>query len=247
MLLGNVILDEELPTSYNLSLIDLKGHVIFSKSFKKANSSGLADIFISTSGSSIAAILISPWLNDQLNSWNPNLIVWNKDGKLLNDLRVGVENGIIDLIFHPKNESYLVIQKDQYIFSTDSMNLKRDIFNDANKMNEIKYSPTGQYVLTAGTDNFGKIWETNGTLNQKLVGHTLPMTGIDIDQKEQKAITLSSDGTIKSWIFQNTNSGLEFEENVKRVYNDPTRNFLFLPNNVSGSKIYDLRSNLNFN
>jgi WD40 repeat protein len=55
-----------------------------------------------------------------------------------------------------------------------------------------------KYLLVAGTDCKGRVWEIGTNERELLIGHNKPLSGI-ISLKNFNIVTSSMDGTIKIW------------------------------------------------
>ncbi|MBL0112494.1 MAG: hypothetical protein IPP42_17325 [Saprospiraceae bacterium] len=105
---------------------------------------------------------------------------------------------IKNILFHPSDSFYLLLQGGKV--SANFIPIKKSIdFINNKAINTVRFSPKYNFVLTGGLDNLGKINNVDGTLNYSLMGHSLPVTGIDMGGHQRIAFTSSLDGTFRYW------------------------------------------------
>lgn len=69
-----------------------------------------------------------------------------------------------------------------------------------NGITHVRFSPNGNYVLTAGTDATARLWDTfTGEELQRFVGHVGIVTDIVFTPDGGSILTSSNDGTIRQW------------------------------------------------
>jgi WD40 repeat protein len=84
-------------------------------------------------------------------------------------------------------------------YNLPSGSLDRDIAAHTTYVTAVAYSPDGQLIVSGGTDNKAKIWNTSGQLQHQLLGHTNDVTGLRFTPDNLRVISSSKDNTIRVW------------------------------------------------
>ncbi len=63
----------------------------------------------------------------------------------------------------------------------------------------VAFSPNGQYLVTGGSDDKVKIWDTNGNLLFTCLGHSADVSDVKVSPDNLFVISASKDKTIKVW------------------------------------------------
>jgi WD40 repeat protein len=80
-------------------------------------------------------------------------------------------------------------------------------------LNNVRFSPSGKYVLAASDDATARLWETStGKLARVFSGHTESVRIAEISIDEKRIVTSSLDGTTRIW---NLESGAEIRSFVR--------------------------------
>ena len=67
------------------------------------------------------------------------------------------------------------------------------------KINAVRFSPDGQYVLTGSNDKTARLWSLNGKEVQRFSGHTDIVTDVRFSPNGQYVLTGSDDNTARLW------------------------------------------------
>ncbi|MFM1842793.1 MAG: hypothetical protein RLZZ490_1530, partial [Cyanobacteriota bacterium] len=67
------------------------------------------------------------------------------------------------------------------------------------RLNQVRYSGDGQYILTGSRDGSAKLWTNQGELLQTFTGDPLPVEQIAISPNNQWFATGASDGMVRLW------------------------------------------------
>ncbi|MBD2513315.1 hypothetical protein H6G91_40260, partial [Nostoc muscorum FACHB-395] len=63
----------------------------------------------------------------------------------------------------------------------------------------VAFSPDGQTIASASSDNTVKLWNRNGQVLQTLQGHSSSVLGVAFSPDGQTIASASSDNTVKLW------------------------------------------------
>lgn len=223
-----------------VELMDLNGKKVFSNLFPHTMT---GDVFCSPSDHLFAVAHLS----NQEGSYGESGTIWNRNGDSVSSTKRGPLD-IKNILFHPSDSFYLILQGGKV--SADFIPIKKSIsFIHQKDINTVRFSPKYDLVLTGGLDNLGKVSKVDGTLCYSLFGHTLPLTGIDMDVDEKTAYTSSLDGTVRSWKLPDLDQfHISIPEKIDSFCVDPSGNFLFLPLATPRlNHFYDLRSHHEYN
>lgn len=91
------------------------------------------------------------------------------------------------------------------IYSIGNGILVSDISAHTSWVTTAAYSPTGQYLITGGSDSKVKIWDSNGVLLNTCGGHSSYITQVKVSPDSKYIISASRDKTIKVWDIKNGN------------------------------------------
>ena len=104
---------------------------------------------------------------------------------------------------HPGGEEFAVGYSDHRIriYDSDSLSLKKEIDSHTNSVFTLKYSPDGQYLLSAGRDAHLKIWAVGATyeMADDIVAHMYAINHIHFSPNGKHFVTCSMDKSIKVW------------------------------------------------
>ncbi|MEG4857897.1 AAA-like domain-containing protein [Microcoleus sp. K1-B6] len=76
---------------------------------------------------------------------------------------------------------------------------RRRLQSQASTLAFVSFSPDSQTIVTATDDNYIKLWQTNGTLQATLTGHTDKIIRAIFSPTGQIIVSASDDKTIKIW------------------------------------------------
>jgi hypothetical protein len=68
-----------------------------------------------------------------------------------------------------------------------------------NIVNSASFSPDGQHIVTASSDNTAKVWDLSGKLLAELIGHQSSVISASFSPDGQRIVTASRDNTAKVW------------------------------------------------
>lgn len=78
--------------------------------------------------------------------------------------------------------------------------LKQSVATGQGRINHVRFSPKGNYVITAGTDGTAKLWDLEGNLILKLqVKNSGWVNGADFHRQGVYVATASDDGILRLW------------------------------------------------
>jgi len=102
-----------------------------------------------------------------------------------------------------------------YFWQFDGQTLKT-LMAHGDRLNQVRYSRDGQYLLTGSRDGTAKLWSSQGTLLQTLSGDPLPVEQISISPDSQWFATGTSDGMVRIWDHQGQLRG-EFQPSAESL------------------------------
>ncbi|MEY2985433.1 MAG: hypothetical protein RLZZ568_2050 [Cyanobacteriota bacterium] len=110
---------------------------------------------------------------------------------------------IRSVALHP-TRSELVAGDDngQLYFWSFTGELMRTIAAHGDRLNQVRYSADGKYVVTASRDGTVKLWTNQGELQQTLMGDPLPVEQVAMSPDNQWLATGTSDGMVRLWDVQ---------------------------------------------
>ncbi|MEG4491333.1 AAA-like domain-containing protein [Microcoleus sp. D3_18_C4] len=76
---------------------------------------------------------------------------------------------------------------------------RRRLQTQASTLAFVSFSPDSQTIVTATDDNYIKLWQTNGTLQATLTGHTDKIRRVIFNASGQIIVSASDDKTVKIW------------------------------------------------
>ncbi|MEG4117710.1 AAA-like domain-containing protein [Microcoleus sp. N9_B4] len=76
---------------------------------------------------------------------------------------------------------------------------RRRLQTQASTLAFVSFSPDSQTIVTATDDNYIKLWQTNGTLQATLTGHTDKIRRAIFNHNGQIIVSASDDQTVKIW------------------------------------------------
>ncbi|NER01085.1 MAG: hypothetical protein F6K30_31080, partial [Cyanothece sp. SIO2G6] len=114
--------------------------------------------------------------------------IWNYDGEFLFNLETSDEHSTIkDVYFHSGDEKVIGFSKDKiFIWDLKDGSLIKRFSAHDKKVEKIFLIPRSGEIVSVGDDNLIKIWNENGKLISKLVGHT----------NKVEDVTFSNDGNL---------------------------------------------------
>ncbi len=122
--------------------------------------------------------------------------VWNKEGKLLADLKGGHDSVIESAAFSPNGQRIVIIS--EYNDGIAKVwDIKGNLLEFDQDGSYATFSPDSQYILTSG--NTPKVWDIEGNLLLKLKGHQESIFMAVFSPDGQRIVTASADGTAKVW------------------------------------------------
>lgn len=132
--------------------------------------------------------------------------LWNKDGKLLAELK-GHERAISiwgnDVVnFSPDSKQMITCSEDGTARLWNHSGKQRVVLKHNGKVQAAEFSPDGKYIVTASFDSTAKIWDANGKLLHLLSGHNGLVFRAHFSADNKYVITASWDGNIRIWDFQ---------------------------------------------
>ena len=114
--------------------------------------------------------------------------------KIIDDL-----NSEIDNLKYARNRLIACCENGTIFFiNVTSLKKVRSVQFTKDAIYDINLMDNEKYLLVAGTDCKGRIWEIGTNERELLIGHTKPLSGI-IPLKNFNVVTSSMDGTIKVW------------------------------------------------
>jgi WD40 repeat protein len=118
--------------------------------------------------------------------------------------------------FSPSENNLFALVKDSliYLYNT-SGSIIAELNGHSGKLNSVDFSPDGQYIVSAGNDHCGYIWNYNHKTGKyfiynKLIGHHDKIWSCRFNKTGKYIITASADSTIKIWDLNGTHINSEF-------------------------------------
>ena len=104
---------------------------------------------------------------------------------------------------HPENREFAIGYSDHSIrvFDSTRFELIREIKSHTNSVFTLKYSPDGQYLLSAGRDAHLKIWVVDQAyeMAEDIVAHMYAINNLHFSPNGKHFVTCSMDKSIKVW------------------------------------------------
>ena len=85
-----------------------------------------------------------------------------------------------------------------HFWQFDGQTLKT-IAAHGDRLNQVRYSLDGQYVLSGARDGTAKLWSSNGELLQTFAGDPLPVEQVSLSPDAQWFATATNDGMVRLW------------------------------------------------
>ncbi|MEH2036760.1 WD40 repeat domain-containing protein, partial [Nostoc sp.] len=67
-------------------------------------------------------------------------------------------------------------------------------------VNSASFSPDGERIVTASSDNTARVWDMTGNLVAELQGHTDTVNSASFSPDGERIVTASSDNTARVWL-----------------------------------------------
>jgi WD40 repeat protein len=115
-----------------------------------------------------------------------------------------LDSWLSDISFSPNGKTILCASMNHYALVRDAFSGKiLDTLNHRHFVSVARYSPRGNYILTASGDNTVRLWETSsGRLQYILSGHNRAINSALFTPDGKAILTASNDGTSKKWDFR---------------------------------------------
>ena len=113
------------------------------------------------------------------------------------------------------------------------------------RVNSVCFSPTGDVIATASTDNTAKLWNLQGHCLMTFIGHNGSVNSVSFSPTRDVIATASIDDTAKLWDLQG-NCLITFaghHESVWSVSFSPTGNAIATASSDGTAKLWDLQGN----
>ncbi|MGB3760313.1 MAG: CHAT domain-containing protein [Rivularia sp. (in: cyanobacteria)] len=135
--------------------------------------------------------------------WDGKMRLWDKNGNLLNTIKVLKDSGeIYSIAFNP--------QDDMIATADDDTNVKLWNIGDSEPRTTLKghgaavkgvaFSPDGNMIASVSDDTTVKLWRTSdGILLNTFLGHSGAVNAVAFSPDSKKIATASEDKTIKIW------------------------------------------------
>jgi WD40 repeat protein/tetratricopeptide (TPR) repeat protein len=124
------------------------------------------------------------------------LVSSDRRGALITSIKAGKKLLQINLLpDYLKNQTLQLLEN---LVFTDLKEGNR-LVGHGNGIRRISFSPDGEILASASTDNTIKLWQLDGTVLHNLEGHTDVVTDVSFSPNGQQIASASFDGTIKLW------------------------------------------------
>mgnify|MGYP001793488190 CR=1 FL=1 len=143
---------------------------------------------------------------------NNQIQIWNREAKSIipNQLNSNFDGTVFKISFSPDGKEIAAVERGTEnvslcnINSNDckQLNNKDEDSKDEVEVRNVKFTPDGNKIITAGKDNTAKIWNTkDAQLLKSLISHNGAIWGLDISNSKnnQMIATGSDDKTAKIW------------------------------------------------
>ncbi|NEQ77808.1 MAG: hypothetical protein F6K23_35210 [Okeania sp. SIO2C9] len=104
-------------------------------------------------------------------------------------------------IFQPQDESKIQIidALSQAIYIDEPYRERNRLEGHKDAVNSVAFSPDGEIIATASSDNMVKLWSRHGKLLQTLTGHQSSVFGVAFSPDGETIASASRDNTVKLW------------------------------------------------
>ena len=177
------------------------------------------------------------------------LNLFQSDGKQIEALRAAIKAGedlkkwIPDnppLSEYPVTNPLLVLQK-----IIAKIRERRQFVGHNGSVRSVSFSPTGDRIATASSDNTAKLWDLQGNCLVTFTGHNDWVTSVCFSPTGDVIATASSDGTAKLWDLEG-NCWVTFTGHnnwVTSVSFSPTGDAIATASSDGTAKLWDLQGN----
>jgi len=136
--------------------------------------------------------------------------LWNAEGKLLNTISAH-RSSLNDIAFSPDDRTFATTSNDLEVklWAIDSLvdegenegdPQPQQVFSGhTDKVWDVNFSPDGELLATASSDNTVRIWNLDGTERNQLQGHTTWVRSVAFSPDGKVLVTGSDDNTVKLW------------------------------------------------
>ncbi|QIR35864.1 hypothetical protein HCG51_03230 [Tolypothrix sp. PCC 7910] len=120
------------------------------------------------------------------------VIIWSLEGKPLHTLR-GHQGSVTDISFSPNSKIIASASQDNTLRIWNFDNVASVLKGDS-----LSFSPNGQMIVTGENETIS-IWQVNGRLLKKFLGHDNLITKVSLSPNGQVIASASADQTVKLW------------------------------------------------
>lgn len=176
-----------------------------------------------------------------------NILIFDNSGALpiiIDTIITGTDYGF-SVAISPDNSTLLVgcSNGKMMAYQIESGELIFDINAHSSWVTTVTFSPNGAYIISGGSDDKVKIWQSSGELMFTCSGHTGDITSVKVSPDNQFVISSSKDDLIKIWDIQ---SGIEsrtlsgHENNVNGIDVSPDGKYIVSVSTDATNKIWQL-------
>jgi WD40 repeat protein len=154
-----------------------------------AHNAQITDLNFSHNGQTIAT-----------TSWDRTIKLWNRAGTALNTLEADGESknyAVWSSAFSPDDQTLAAVMWDgQIVLWQDGQ--KIGVIPGVSRL-KTSFSPNGQSIVTAGTDNTFNLWSLQGKKLQTFAGHSAGVNAVQFSADGEYLVSGSADHNIKLW------------------------------------------------
>jgi WD40 repeat protein len=177
------------------------------------------------------------------------LNLFHSDGKEIEALRVAIKAGEDLKKWIPDNPplSEYPVTNPLLVLQNILAKIRQDyqLVGHNGSVNSVSFSPTGDRIATASSDNTAKLWDLQGNSLVTFTGHNNSVNSVSFSPTGDRIATASSDNTAKLWDLQG-NSLVTFtghNNSVNSVSFSPTGDRIATASSDKTAKLWDLQGN----